>query len=969
MIDQEMLASLGGQVRRLRGHHPLVLDDPRVMWFVASGSAALFTSLVDDGLPVGPRRLLFRAGAASPLFPVTDRRRRSGYRLIALSVSHLTLLEVPLRRVDQVLAAAGVPFSDAIETWVNRLSSFMAFHGDTPGTGPITSRGPFALDAEQAVRGEPGAVRWVRVEAGTVDVLGLPELRVPALPVYLPFGADMWMVASEPARLTVEHAQGIDDTAELVRGLSLFHALVQRRLRLLEDADQSSELARLEEREARQSVLIERALHKVASVLNPLDSTPPRETTLLGAAALVGDVLGIEVSAPARSEDKKRVRDPLDAIARASRFRIRRVLLSGSWWKNDCGPLLAYREADNRPVAVLRTPGGRYEVVDPDSGERRPVTRAVADELAPHAVTFYRRLPDELKQPWRLVRFSLHGKSRDLLMVIGLAATTAIVGMLTPQAMALVLDNAIPDANMRLLIELGLALIAAAFGMALFGLAQGVVSIRLGIAADSESQAAMWDRLLRLRVPFFRRFSSGDLLARATAVSDINRELNGQTLQSLLSSLMLLLNLGLLYFYSARLAGIAVALGFVIAVVTVVAGIYIRRFYRELLELQGHFFGLVVQLVHAVSKLRVAGAERRAFALWTDRHAEQLDYMLRAQRAEDSVTVFNQAVPALGSILLFWFGVNLLGGGAGGEREALSVGTFLAFNVALGTFIGGATVLSNTAVGIMDTLLKARRVSPLLEAEPEVGADKVDPGPLQGDIALSNVEFRYVPGGQMVLDGVSVEAAPGEFVAFVGPSGSGKSTLFRLLLGFEQPEAGVVLFDGQDLAGLDVTAVRRQLGVVLQSGRISAGSIFDNIAGSTLISLDEAWEAAEDAALADDIREMPMEMHTVISEGGSNLSGGQRQRLFIARALATRPKILLLDEATSALDNRTQSVVSASLRRRKVTRLVVAHRLSTIRTAQRIYVLDSGRVVETGTFEELVAAKGLFASMMGRQVA
>jgi ABC-type bacteriocin/lantibiotic exporter with double-glycine peptidase domain len=334
---------------------------------------------------------------------------------------------------------------------------------------------------------------------------------------------------------------------------------------------------------------------------------------------------------------------------------------------------------------------------------------------------------------------------------------------------------------------------------------------------------------------------------------------------------------------------------------------------------------------------------------------------------EDYINVFNYVVPLASSILLFWLAASMLVGGLGGD--ALSVGVFLAFNTALGTFVGGVTHLSGTVLEFMDTIAKAKRLEPLLQAEIEVDESAADPGKLRGKVSFTGVEFRYTEDGPKILDGVSFVAQPEEFIAFVGPSGSGKSTIFRLLLGFEEPEAGRVCFDDQDLASIDVTAVRRQLGVVLQTSRINAGSIMECITSGVSVSLDETWEAAEDAGFADDIREMPMGMHTMVSEGGSNLSGGQRQRLLIARALLSRPKVLLFDEATSALDNRTQNIVSRSLERRKVTRIVIAHRLSTIRNANRIYVLDQGELVESGTFDELVNAQQLFASMMARQVA
>jgi ATP-binding cassette subfamily C protein len=433
--------------------------------------------------------------------------------------------------------------------------------------------------------------------------------------------------------------------------------------------------------------------------------------------------------------------------------------------------------------------------------------------------------------------------------------------------------------------------------------------------------------------------------------------------------LFALLNLGLLLYYSVKLALIAIVVALVAIAVTSVSGIFLLRKTRPLLELQGTIFGQTVQLINGISKLRVAGAEERAFASWSKNYSRQVKLNLSTQYIEDGVVLFNTVMPTLTSGVLFWFTIQLLTEAQTSGNAGLSIGTFLAFNTAFGTFIRGATDLSNTAIGVLQVVPQWKRAQPILETIPEVDLSKADPGTLKGRITVDHVTFRYRNDGPLTLDDVSISAEPGEYIALVGGSGSGKSTLFRLLLGFETSESGTIYYDGQDLSGLDVNAVRRQMGVVLQSGRIMSASIFDNIASGAQITLDEAWEAARASGLADDIATMPMEMHTVISEGGGNLSGGQRQRLLIARALVLKPQILLFDEATSALDNRTQAIVSESLERLQVTRIAIAHRLSTIRNAHRIYVLQAGRVVQQGSFEDLASQEGLFAQLMARQMA
>jgi ABC-type bacteriocin/lantibiotic exporter with double-glycine peptidase domain len=376
----------------------------------------------------------------------------------------------------------------------------------------------------------------------------------------------------------------------------------------------------------------------------------------------------------------------------------------------------------------------------------------------------------------------------------------------------------------------------------------------------------------------------------------------------------------------------------------------------------------VVQLINGVAKLRVAGAEERAFATWGKIYSQRHTLRRRVQHIEDSMSVVNAVLPTLTSVVLFWCVMLALQHTEATESGSLTAGTLLAFHAAFGLFIGSTTSLSNTIIGLLGGVPLWERARPILEATPEVHADKADPSRLTGKLTVDHVTFRYQEHGPILLKDVSLHAEPGECIELVGPSGSGKSTILRLLLGLDTPESGAVYYDGQELTRLDVTAVRRQLGTVLQHSSIMAATIFENIASNGLITLEDAWEAARAAGLAEDIAAMPMGMHTFVNERGSNFSGGQRQRLLIARALVHKPTIVLFDEATSALDNRIQAMVTASLERLRVTRIIIAHRLSTIRHADRIYVVEQGRIVQQGRFSELAQLDGLFAQLMRFQI-
>ncbi len=748
--------------------------------------------------------------------------------------------------------------------------------------------------------------------------------------------------------------------------LASLHEQVLEQLHREAGRERAEGRRRLDARERHSREATQRAVAELTSVLGTGEEPIAEGSDLFVAAHAVGRAAGLRLRPPAAWEESAAAADPVERIARASHVRARQVVLHDRWWEQDCGPLLCFYRANRQPVALVPGATGRYVLLDAATRARMPVDARVAATIDPGAWVFYRPLPEDAARGLELLRFAMRGRGRDLLLVAGTGVAATLLGMFTPQATAVLVDHAIPDANQLLLWQLGLGLLAAALGSAVFRLSQGIAMMRIETGADAATQAAVWDRLLNLRLSFFRQYSTGDLQSRVTAVSQIRSYLGGTTMRTLFSSVILMLNLGLLLYYSPRLTLVAVGVAAVSAVVTVVSGAMLLRYARTILELRGRFFGLMVQLINGVPKLRVAAAESRAFARWARDYARLLRLELAQRRIQDTVRVVNIGVSTASAIVLFALAAALI---RSAGATTLTTGTFLAFNVAYGTFIGAIVSLSNTVTDVMAIAILRDRARPILEAVPEVNERKASPGRLRGSVELDHVVFQYHDNGPVILDDVSARIEPGQFIALVGPSGSGKSTLFRLLLGFETPQSGGIYYDGQDLAGLDVHAVRRQMGVVLQNGRINAGSMFDNVTNGAPVALNDAWEAARAAGFAEEIEAMPMGMHTVVSEGGTNLSGGQRQRLLLTRALVHRPGILLLDEATSALDNRTQAVVSDSLRRLNVTRIVIAHRLSTIRNADRIHVIDSGRFVECGKFEDLMARQGLFARLMARQMA
>ncbi|BAZ38790.1 ABC transporter-related protein [Calothrix sp. NIES-4101] len=974
-----------GELYFFKSNDPLLLDDANHIWLVKSGSLALFAINVQNGVPKGRRRYLFSVKAGEAMFAVAPISVDGGHQILAVALEECELLLLSADEFSELFIQEkkeSQNYGDLnkestlaakIDTWVHHLGATISEITSPKLPTPMQAPGCGVLGAGEVFQASHDTVVWTQIFQGKANLCGLDSLEIDSHLGRIPLETYLWLQSQDIVEVDSILSENIDDANILLTGLNKLQTFVLQAIAQLEQQQNQAELGRFQARERLNNQAITNTLTEFASIFDAQEKQVAtvkqaltHDEALLFAAGAVGKFLGINICPPANSEDLRRVRDPLDAVARASRIRVRRITLRDKWWLQDSGPLLAYTLEDNRPVAILPISDTRYEIIDPILHKRIKCDRQTASTISGTAYTFYRPLP-QILQATSLLQFALHGRSQELWTLLLGGIATTLLGAIAPQATAILIDQAIPDANRALLYQIACGLVATTLGATLFQLTQGFAIMRLETFADTTTQAAVWDRLLTLKPSFFREFSIGDLSARVSVISQIRQKLSNTILKTLFSSVFSLLNLGLLFYYSFPLALIAALVALINIAVTIVSGILTIRKVRPLLNMQGKLFGMMVQIIGGVSKFRTSGAEARAFAYWGRQYRHQLHLMMDSQSIDDNLVVINNILSALTPAVIFAFATNLLQQSQADGATAFSTGTFLAFNAAFGTFIGGATSLSTTVVDILEALPLWERAQPILKATPEVDSSKSDPGRLSGRVEIKNVIFRYRADGALTLDDVSLRAEPGEFIALVGPSGSGKSTLFRLLLGFENPESGSVCYDGQELAGLNVNAVRRQLGVVLQNSRLMSASIFENISSNAVLTMDEAWEAAKMAGLAEDIAAMPMGMHTVVSEGATNLSGGQRQRLLIARALALRPRILLFDEATSALDNKTQAIVSESLEKLNVTRIVVAHRLSTIRNANRIYVLQNGRLVQQGSFEQLAQQPGLFSLLIRRQ--
>ncbi len=690
---------------------------------------------------------------------------------------------------------------------------------------------------------------------------------------------------------------------------------------------------------------------------------------LLATCQLIGDAVGFQFEAPKFMESyKNSTTNQLYAIAQSSKVRVRKIILRGTWWKEENGHLLAFCKEDKRPVALIQSTPNSYLLKDVTTGKEQKVDYQIADQLEPICYMLFYGFNDTMTSVRKIGKFAVQGIKKDAKYLILAAFAGSLIGLLVPILSGIMFDDVIPTADQSLHFEVFAIMIMIGLVNAGLQLVQGALQLRVESKSSINLQAGVMDHLLRLPVTFYKKFSSGDLTNRALSINGIRQILSSTVMTAVLSGAFSFVNLGLLFYYESSLAWIGVGLAILAVVFMTIIGWRKLKYDRQISHIQGDLQGFLFEFLSGISKIRITGGERRIFTLWASKFSKLKQLGFSSGSYQNFVETFNGSYPLFTNIFFFAF-IYYTVSNASAVGAMISVGAFMAFISAFNQFLRDCLKMSMALITSLNIITLYERVKPILEEIPESSEQSTDPGELVGEIEMNSLSFRYHEDQPLVLENLSFKINQGEMVAFVGTSGSGKSTIMRLLLGFETPEAGSIYYDGDAYDSMNKDLVRRQIGVVLQNGALMSGSIYKNIVGNSELTLEDAWEAARMAGMEEDIKQMPMGMHTVISEGAGTFSGGQRQRLMIARAIVHKPRLLFMDEATSALDNKTQNIVAESLDKLQATRIVIAHRLSTVKNADRIYVLDKGQIVESGSFEELMGKDGVFSNLAKRQIA
>ena len=655
----------------------------------------------------------------------------------------------------------------------------------------------------------------------------------------------------------------------------------------------------------------------------------------------------------------KDTNEQLEYLMRPYGIMRRTVRLEKGWYRDAVGAMLGVMKESGRVVALIPAGFSGYCYIDPDSGKKIKINRRNQRLFDSEAIAFYKPFPLKKIGLGSVAKYIAETLSAADFALIALATLAlSLICMLSPKLNNILFAAVLPSGSVRLLLSIAVFTVSVSVSSLLISATKEMITARINTKMSVSVQAAAMMRIMSLPADFFKGYGSGDLSSRAAHISSLCNMLVSAVLTTGLTSAFSLIYISQIFIYAPVLVAPAIAVILATVAFSLISSFAQMRISKKQMELSAKESGMSYALISGIQKIKLAGAEKRAFARWGNLYAQNAKLTYNPPAFIKLNSVISLAISLIGNIVMY----------AAAVKSGVSVADYYAFGTAYGMVSGAFMSLAGMALTVAQIKPILETVQPFFNTVPEISEGKEVITRLSGGIELTNVSFRYNENMPLILDNMSLKIRPGQYVAIVGKTGCGKSTLMRLLLGFEKPQKGAVYYDGRDIERIDLKSLRRRIGVVMQNGKLFSGDIYSNIVISApWLTQSDAWDAAEKAGIAEDIRRMPMGMNTIISEGSGGISGGQRQRLMIARAIAPKPKILMLDEATSALDNLTQKRVSESLDSLKCTRIVIAHRLSTIKQCDRILVLDGGKITEDGTYDELIAQNGVFAELVERQ--
>jgi len=930
---------------------PVALPAKTDLWRVIGGDVEVFLETLTL------RRLLVIVPDGGYVFGVPG---DCGGELTVTAGRGTKLMPLGMSDVENPAGCLGDPANLAVsaEHWLNGISRHFEILPRAPDTATVLSAGQTVSVSAAEFLTAKNALCWLNLPVGQSLSYWGSERRLSGA-AHLPLVPGLPVELDGSGTIDGLNTAQVAAMGQICLRLRAFNSVLPDLFSCLSQYHDTATLARLAEAGSEAESHHHIAVNRLAKVAASQTMMPGAQGAIGAIITRVAESIGVEVE-PDKLRGAPDTFADLPGVLRKAGLRSRQIILRDNWWRGDLGSLIAMRAGSGELVGLVRR-RGHYMICDPRAGGDVKLTAKLAEQLSGPAFSITPLLASDVKDLKSLAGFIILRLKGDAMLTVFAGASIALLGVITPLATGIIIDRIIPGNARNLIVEIGVALILIAILTAFFNVARNIAQARIETQTATDLQLSVMNRILSLKPVFFRDSSAGDLSHRMDGLDSVRAAVVNFVLQATLTVAFFVFYGVLLFSFDAWLALSAVAMVFVVSALTLLVRLLQARFIPSILLYNGKLRSLVFEILDGVAKLRIAAAEERMIGRWAEGYFNEQSARLRFERISDRFSSFLGAYQTLSLLLLFGVAIYL------SQRE-LSAGSFIAFLFAFGAFQGVVLGFCQAVVALMAAMPRLDRARPFLEAELETQEASVDPGPLSGRIEMSGIRFAYDEKAPAILDKLNFSLKAGEHVAIVGASGSGKSSILRLLLGFEKPFAGVITYDGKELSHLDVKRVRQQIGVVMQSSSLFAGSIYENIQGAGNASLEDCERAADQAGLSDDLELFPMGMHTPLTEGAGTISGGQKQRILIARALAASPGILFMDEATSALDNATQARVTDALDGLKVTRLTIAHRLSTVRLADRICVLRDGCFAEQGSYDELMALDGLFADLARRQL-
>lgn len=952
------LSALNGESVPCSGNLPLEMDDPGRAWLVEQGEVDIFLRERDDGMECSAPRHALTAHRGRLIFGARPNREgASSLGLIGKGLRGAVLRE--LRRED-LAEIDPAELADQVDAWLGDITALLT-RDIKPMPQPDVNLEPGQPESGKGVVSVRRKVAWAEgLKPGDGLYMGLVDIN--AAPVPVPLTPSCWLTLTAETPLAAASSASLARRGTLLPALTHFHDMALS-LEMINRRLATVDLVNLDRKQLDSRYADEETARRRLFNLYDLEGSIDSEAGpggLFEAIRLIGERERIEFSFPRRTENRSAA-EIVNEVADLSGVRVRQVRLGTEerWWTGAGDTILAFRAEDRHPLVL--TPGwlSNLRAINPITGKKNPVTAAFAATLSARAWIFYRPLPQDSAGIGDLLRIGAGDIGGDAMRFL-LAGLAMGLSWLLPALVAdAVINQALPGNDIRLLSLATAALICVALFQALLHATQGMAQMRLEGRAVSRIEAAFWDRLLRLPLDFLRNFSAGDINMRGMVFRVLRDRALGSVAGAVVSVVFVLPIFVLIFRYQGDVAASLFTFGG--GGVVLVLAICWRQIepQQRVYAMMRSLSGLLQQFAKSIPTLRSNNAEKPAYAIWARDFLAQKRAELEVGKSQAHLRALQAALPIMPGVVLM-LAVPL------SAESRVTAGGFIVIYLLFGAFMQAWSRLSEV-FGQLSTLRPCLDlIRPFLMQAPENTRERQPVTELGGGIFIDHVSFRYESGGPLILDDVSMEFKPGELVAITGASGSGKSTIFQLLLGLAQPDSGNVYYDGRDLRHLNLKQLRSQLGVVPQNSQLWPQDIWDNIVGDRMdVQESEVERAMELADISREVAAMPMKAFTFV--GARTMSGGERQRVTIARALLRNPRIILLDEATNALSNESQAKVMRNLERMSSTRIVIAHRLSTLREADRIYVLESGKVAQQGTFEELTNTGGLFSTLVDRQ--